>query len=84
MMDFLLNAVVIGIGGTAAMDLWALLLGAVFGLSLPNWGLVGRWFTHLAKGTFFQRTSPPQRPFPMKRPLAGFPTMPSASSMPAS
>lgn len=55
MMDFLLSAVVIGIGGTAAMDLWALLLGAVFGLPLPNWGLVGRWFAHLAKGTFFHK-----------------------------
>ena len=55
MMDFLLNAVVIGIGGTAAMDLWALLLRAVFGLPLPNWGLVGRWFAHLAKGTFFHK-----------------------------
>jgi hypothetical protein len=55
MMDFLLHAVVIGIGGTAAMDLWALLLGAAFGLPLPNWGLVGRWFAHLARGTFFHK-----------------------------
>jgi hypothetical protein len=54
-LDFLWRSLVIGIGGTAAMDLWALLLTAVFGLPLPNWGLVGRWFAHLAKGTFFHR-----------------------------
>ncbi len=55
MLDFLWRSVVIGIGGTAAMDLWALLLSAVFALPLPNWGLVGRWFAHLAKGTFFHK-----------------------------
>ena len=55
MADFLWRSVVIGIGGTAAMDLWALLLTAVFGLPRPNWGLVGRWFVHLAKGTFFHK-----------------------------
>src|SRR5215203_3378462 len=55
MMDFLWNSLVIGIGGTIAMDLWALLLAAVFGLPRPNWGLVGRWFAHLAKGTFFHK-----------------------------
>ena len=54
-MDFLWNSAVIGIGGTIAMDLWALLLAAVFGLPKPNWGLVGRWFAHLAKGTFFHK-----------------------------
>ena len=54
-MDFLWPSVVIGIGGTAALDLWALLLSAVFGLPAPNWGLVGRWFAHLAKGTFFHK-----------------------------
>lgn len=53
MVDFLLWSVIIGIGGTIAMDLWALLLAAVFGMPKLNWGLVGRWFAHLAKGTFF-------------------------------
>ncbi len=53
MLDFFWRSMVIGIGGTVAMDLWALLLTAVFGLPSPNWGLVGRWFAHLARGTFF-------------------------------
>jgi Protein of unknown function (DUF2938) len=52
-LDLIWRALIIGIGGTAAMDLWALLLAAAFGMPLPDWGLVGRWFAHLAKGTFF-------------------------------
>lgn len=55
MLDFFWRSLVIGVGGTAAMDLWALLLNAVFGVSLPNWGLVGRWFAYLVKGTFFHK-----------------------------
>ena len=55
MVDFLWRSVAIGIGGTAAMDLWAVLLTAVFGMPKPNWSLVGRWFAHLAKGTFFHK-----------------------------
>ena len=83
MLDFLLRSVVIGIGGTAAMDLWALLLSAVFALALPNWGVVARWFADLARDSFSIRTLPPHRPFRTKPPLAGLPIMPWASSMPA-
>ncbi len=53
MLDYLWRSLAIGIGGTAVMDLWALLLAGILGMPLPNWGLVGRWFAHLAKGTFF-------------------------------
>lgn len=53
MTQLLLQSLLIGIGGTLAMDVWALLLAKIFGMSLPNWGLVGRWFTHLAEGRFF-------------------------------
>ncbi len=83
MVDFLWNSVVIGIGGTIAMDLWALLLAAVFGLPKPNWGLVGRWFAHLAKGTFFHKDITAAQAIPNESHLAGFSTMQSAFSMPA-
>ena len=63
-MDFLWNSLVIGIGGTIAMDLWALLLSAVFGLPKPNWGLVGRWFAHLSKGTLFHKDITVAEPIP--------------------
>ena len=53
MADFIWRSVAIGIGGTAAFDIWTLLLAYAFGQPKPDWGLVGRWFAHLAKGTFF-------------------------------
>jgi len=53
MWDILWKSLVVGAGATAAMDIWALLLNGVFGLAKPNWGLVGRWFCHLFRGTFF-------------------------------
>ena len=43
----------IGAGGTIAMDLWALVLNKVFGQALPNWGNVGRWTGHLPRGVIF-------------------------------
>jgi len=49
-MDVLVRTVLVGIGATALLDLWALLLNRIFGLPLPNWALVGRWFAHLPRG----------------------------------
>ena len=72
MLDFLWRSLVIGIGGTAAMGLWALLLTAVLGLPLPNWGLVGRWFAHLAKGTFFHRDITEAQAIPNETALGWF------------
>ena len=51
--DFLWRSLAIGIGGTAAMDAWAIVLNRVFGIPLPNWALVGRWFCHLSGGKVF-------------------------------
>jgi hypothetical protein len=53
MLDLPLNALLIGIGATALMDLWALALKGLFGIAAPNWALVGRWFCHLPKGRVF-------------------------------
>jgi hypothetical protein len=53
MIDFLWRSVVIGAGATALMDIWAIVLNKAFGLALPNWGMVGRWFGHLPRGTVF-------------------------------
>ena len=72
MVDILWWSVVIGIGGTIAMDLWALLLAAVFGLPRPNWGLVGRWFAHLARGMFFHKDITAAEPIPNETALGWF------------
>ena len=52
MLEFLGRAIVIGVGATALLDLWALLLNRTLGLPLPNWAMVGRWFAHLPRGRF--------------------------------
>ncbi|MFD2176842.1 DUF2938 domain-containing protein [Veronia pacifica] len=47
--NLMLSAVIIGIGATAMMDIWALFLKMTFNISGLNYALVGRWFGHLAK-----------------------------------
>jgi hypothetical protein len=44
--------VVIGLGATLFMDLWALLMRRTFGVPLAKYCLVGRWFCHMPEGTF--------------------------------
>ena len=39
--EFLFKAIVIGVGGTAAMDVWAIILNRVLGIPKPNWALAG-------------------------------------------
>lgn len=42
----------VGIGGTVALDLWALLLSRTLNIPPVNWPLVGRWIGHMARGRF--------------------------------
>ena len=51
-MDYVACALVIGVGATALVDLWAIVRRRVFGIPLPDYGLVGRWFAHLTRGRF--------------------------------
>lgn len=44
--------VLIGIGATLVMDLWALLRQQLFGIAPTNWGMVGRWIGHMRRGRF--------------------------------
>lgn len=53
MLDLLWRGALIGIGATALIDVWAILLAALFGLPRSNWGLVGRWVWHLRDGKVF-------------------------------
>jgi hypothetical protein len=50
LIEILLRAVIVGVSATALLDLWAMSLNRLFGLALPNWGLVGRWVGHLPVG----------------------------------
>jgi Protein of unknown function (DUF2938) len=46
------GAIVVGLGATLFMDVWALLLKHAFNMPLANYCLVGRWFCHMPEGTF--------------------------------
>lgn len=67
MSDFLYRSFLIGVGATAVFDLWGLLLKHAFGLPGANWGLVGRWFGHLAGGTVFHEDIAKAPPFAYER-----------------
>lgn len=45
-----LRAVLIGVGATLVMDLWALLLKRLFGVPSLDYAMVGRWLGHLPQG----------------------------------
>ncbi|WP_425100412.1 DUF2938 domain-containing protein [Tropicibacter sp. S64] len=63
-MGLVFVGIVMGLFGTAAMDLWALLLARVAGQGLPNWGNVGRWVGHLPRGTVFHDSIAEAEPVP--------------------
>jgi hypothetical protein len=50
--EFALRAVVIGVGATVVMDLWAVLLQRLFRVQPSNWAMVGRWVGHFPSRRF--------------------------------
>jgi len=51
-MEIAICAVLIGIGATALIDLWALLLRRAFGVASLDYALAGRWLGHMPAGRF--------------------------------
>jgi hypothetical protein len=51
-MDYLTYALVIGTGATVVMDLWSIARKRLLGVPPADYGLVGRWFAHMARGKF--------------------------------
>ncbi|MCE2595755.1 DUF2938 domain-containing protein [Motilimonas cestriensis] len=51
-MSNLMAVFFIGIGATAVMDLWSILRKSLFGIALPNYGMVGRWLAYMRHGKF--------------------------------
>ena len=51
-MSTLLSSVVIGVGATLLMDLWAMIRKTLLGIPPPNYGMVGRWIGHMIHGQF--------------------------------
>lgn len=46
-MDIIWIGLLMGLGGTVAMDLWAMLLDRLGGAPYPNWAMPGRWIGNL-------------------------------------
>ncbi|MBC8951568.1 DUF2938 domain-containing protein [Xenorhabdus sp. PB62.4] len=51
-LEFIVYSVLIGIGSTVVMDLWAVFIRRCFGIPSLNYSLVGRWIGHMPKGQF--------------------------------
>jgi hypothetical protein len=49
--EFVCRSILIGIGATLTMDLWAAVLRR-FGVSSLNFALLGRWIGHIPRGRF--------------------------------
>ena len=49
----MIDAILIGAGATAFLDLWSAGRSALSGAPRPDYALVGRWIGHLPRGRFF-------------------------------
>jgi DUF2938 family protein len=52
--DVFLKAILVGVGGTIVLDLYAFMMSRVLGAPVTNWAMVGRWFGNIAHGQFIQ------------------------------
>ena len=50
MSEIIWRTLAVGVGATLAMDIWAVLLKQVYGVSGLDYRMVGRWLGHLAHG----------------------------------
>ncbi len=53
MSGWVVTGLVMGVAGTAAMDVWAVVLNRAAGLPMPNWAMPGRWLGHVLRGKVF-------------------------------
>jgi Protein of unknown function (DUF2938) len=62
--SFMVYALLLGAGATAATDLWSVVRKRLLGVPPPNWAYVGRWVAHVVCGRFRHdpiAASPPVR-----------------------
>lgn len=55
-LEFVVRAVLIGVGATVVMDLWALFLKSAFNAPSLDYALVGRWIGHFRHGKFMHES----------------------------
>ena len=64
------HIVLIGVGATAVMDIWLLLLLRLK-VPMPSFALMGRWVGNMTQGKLHTRPSPRLRPSQANSGLAG-------------
>ncbi|MFD2427298.1 DUF2938 family protein [Sphingobium scionense] len=52
--EVIVRAVLIGVGGTVILDIYAALAQRLFGAPATNWKMVYRWIGHMPEGWFIQ------------------------------
>jgi hypothetical protein len=50
--EIIVRTILVGVGATIAVDLWALFLNRAFRMPTPNWAMVGRWVGNMPSGKF--------------------------------
>ncbi|MDX7987489.1 DUF2938 domain-containing protein [Xenorhabdus sp. 12] len=51
-LELIVRSILIGVGATVVMDLWAVFVKRFFGIPSLNYSMVGRWIGHMPKGQF--------------------------------
>jgi hypothetical protein len=67
--EFLTRGVLIGVGGAALMDAWALLSRRAFNIQGLDYAMLGRWIGHFPQGRFFHERIASADPVHGERPL---------------
>ncbi len=68
-MDYLVGSVLTGAGATALIDMWAVARKRLLGIPALDYGLVGRWLVHLARGRFRHARIAASSPVRGERPI---------------
>jgi hypothetical protein len=67
--EFLMRGVLIGAGGAAVMDAWALFSQRAFSIQGLDYALLGRWIGHFPRRRFFHQRIASAHPIRGERPL---------------
>jgi hypothetical protein len=68
-LEFLARGVLIGVGGSALMDVWGLLARRAFNIRGLDYAMLGRWIGHFPQGRFFHERMASASPVRGERPL---------------
>ncbi|AYC33721.1 DUF2938 domain-containing protein [Pseudomonas cavernae] len=67
--EMIVRAILLGVGATLVMDVWALLRRRFFGIPSLDYALVGRWLGHIRQGRFRHASIAKAQAMPGERPL---------------